>query len=182
MTLKFNLSKEDYINYNLYYIKTSKQNRRVFITNKYLFPIIWLIIAFVFSIFIPDSMLVNLITWLIGTVLWLTFWPKSYYRRSRNYITKQINDGNTESLLGNKTITLNEETIDYSSENEVLSSNASYKYSSVEKIGIDYNCIFIFVSSVSAIIIPLSAFENNEQKDNFLNIVSGKSGIEILNH
>ncbi len=179
MTLKFNLLKEDYINYNLYFNKTSEQRRRSFIVNKYAFPVILLIIFVILSSFVLDSLLTNLIIWFIISVLWLMFWPKYYMKKISESITQEINQGNTESLLGDKIVTLGEKTIDYSSENKVCSSNASYKYSSIERIGIDYDCIFIFVSSISAIIIPFSAFQSSEQKDEFLNIISEKSGIKF---
>ena len=51
------------------------------------------------------------------------------------------------------------------------------KYSSIEKIAICAQAIYIYISVQQASIIPLSVFETEEQKAAFLAFIHNKAGI-----
>jgi hypothetical protein len=49
MKLEFNITEEDYINFNMHHIDTSKTYRRTIFKQRYIVPIVFLIVPFVLA-------------------------------------------------------------------------------------------------------------------------------------
>ena len=51
------------------------------------------------------------------------------------------------------------------------------RYSVIEKVVIGNDCVYLFINSVKAILIPISAFESNEQRESFQVFIQEKIGL-----
>ena len=91
----------------------------------------------------------------------------------RKSVVKLMNEGNTEDLLGEQSIILKEEYL----ENTSTSGCEQLKYSMIEKIEMDVECMYIYKNSISAFVIPFSAFSSQEEKDKFIKMLKEKSNM-----
>jgi hypothetical protein len=92
-------------------------------------------------------------------------------------IKLQLRSGKKNDFIGNSTLFLNDDFI----ENANSSITSQVKYSSVEKICFGYNCFFLYIGAIKAIIVPVSAFTDDSIKQKFLYLLKQKTGLDVLN-
>lgn len=77
---------------------------------------------------------------------------------------KIIKEGENKNILGEKTIVLTSENIIETG----LSNEEKIKLNSIQKIEETEEHLFIYISSMSAFIVPIRAFEDIKSKDEFI--------------
>jgi len=95
-------------------------------------------------------------------ILWAIFYPKHVKKLVVKRISKLLNEGSTNGILGKHTFTINKDGMVYATEY-----NES-KCSLIEQIVETDQHIFIYISSLVAYIIPKRIFKNAEEKSDFL--------------
>jgi len=109
---------------------------------------------------------------IVIAVLWIIIFPKFYARLIRNSVKKYIREGKSNDFIGRQKLTLKDDCIE-----EISNTTTSRtKYSAVERIEYDKNCIYIYIGALKAILIPLSAFLDLEQKNKFMDFLKQKTG------
>ncbi|MGM7636796.1 hypothetical protein [Bacillus sp. Hm123] len=77
MEINYNLTEEDYLNFNMFHVKNSKAVKRVLNMQRFLTPILFIIASFVFSKVGSMPFLGLFITFLVVSILWIIFYPRS---------------------------------------------------------------------------------------------------------
>ena len=171
MTIKYTVSEQDFINFNLFHFKHSRQNKieRFFATYG-----IGILALVGIAAFFHDN-IAALVLGVGFVVLYVILFQRFFNRTIEREAKKIIDTGRVDDFLGSQKTTLKDDHIE-----EVFRRSKSItKYSSVERIGYGYGCIFVYLGPVRAIIIPVvSAFSNDEQRDKFINILKEKTGKE----
>lgn len=150
MEIRYRLTEEDYVNFNMFHVKNSKSARRMLNVQRFVTPIIFLAFAYIFSNIADASLFGLLITFSIAGVLWILFYPAYFYRVIMRNAKKMIKDGNNEGLLGEHHLVMTEEGI---------VDSTSFGETKVSWLGIkdfqeDSGYFYLYNSAVSAYIIP----------------------------
>jgi hypothetical protein len=166
MKLEYEITKQDYIDFNIYHMTHSETVKRSLFIQRFIFPIIFLVLP-IFLIKITD---IPLWYWfsvfIISSVLWIIFYPKFLKKSVERKISKMLAEGKTTGILGNHSFSFTEEGfVDKTEFSET-------RYNLIEKVVESETHIFIYVSALMAYIIPIRIFGSVDEKKNFLSILS----------
>ncbi len=166
MKLSFEITEQDYIDFNMTHFDTSKTIRNSY-RKSY---ISGAVLLFALPFVIPPPVEGYLILWrglLWGSaVLWLLFYTKLLKNRFRQNILKMLREKDN-SFLGQKELELREDGIlTSSSASETLTA-----YSGINDIIEGPTGIYLYNSAFSAIMVPKRAFADERQKKEFIEFV-----------
>jgi hypothetical protein len=163
MKIAFDLTKEDLIAFNLHRQQSSSTLRRQRRLVAGIFVVTGLVIAaFLLRHPFPSELSV---CWMAVAVFLLTplFLPGSYRRNTIRLVGRLIDEGRNRSLLGRREITMTP--VDLCAASELRSTTVRWK--AVERIEEDLQYLYIYVSSLEAIIIPRRAFAGDSDFEAF---------------
>ena len=163
MKIKYNLTEDDYINFNICHMKNSKSLKRTMMINRFLTPLIFLVMPFVLGNISNISFGYWAVIFVLTYIFWVSLYEKNVYKINRKRIRKMLKENSNEGLIGEKVLEIDGDNIgvkDDSGENNI-------NIKSIKNIIEDEEYIFIYVNSVAAIIVPIRVFENKEDKEKF---------------
>ena len=164
MKIDYQLTKQDYIDFNMNYMSNSKTVKRVFVAQRYITPIIFFLVAFVMTK-VTTIVAGNLYRGAIVCYgLWIAFYPTYFRWASSKRILKIIAEDKSEEMLGKRCLTLTEKSIF----NLTPSGESKTDWKDIKKITETQKHIFIFISSASAYILPARVFKNEDEKKKFM--------------
>lgn len=166
MKLEYEITKQDYIDFNIYHMNHSITMKRSLFIQRFFIPIIFLILP-IFLVKITDTPLLYWFgVFIISFVLWIIYYPKFFKKSVERNISKMLEEGKTTGILGNHIFLYTEEGVVDKTEFSETS------YNLIEKVVESEAHIFIYVSAVMAYIIPIRIFGSVDEKENFLNILN----------
>lgn len=168
MKIDFQLTEQDYIDFNVYHMENSKTIKKSVFIQRYIISLIFLIAPFVFYNFADIPFSISMAIFGIIYVIWIAFYPQYLKKSVAKRISKMLEEGNNSDFLGSHSISLTEEGLEESSR----LGETKKSWSAIERIDITEAHIFIYASAVSAYIIPTRAFENMKQIDEFIDMLN----------
>lgn len=170
MKFMYELSKQDIIDFNLFHILYAKSTRQSYYFRRYIFSLSFLTLPFLLAQFTE----IRFEYWLAIFILYYIYWVVTYPKRIKNMISKKISrmvdKGKTDSVLGTHNLTVSQEGIvDKSEQTEAVT-----QFRDIDNIVEDKEHIYIYVNADSAHIIPIKIFENEAQKHEFLEYLRQK--------
>lgn len=164
MQINYSLTEEDYLNFNMFHIKNSKTAINAMKKQRFLPPILFLILSFVFSAAGDVSFLGMFITFFLISILWVIFYPKYFYSYVIRNTKKMVKEGKNGDLLGNHTMMMTKEGIvDSTSIGET-----KVNWSGMMNFKEDNDYFYLYNSSISAYIIPKRELKDIEKIRNYL--------------
>jgi len=170
MTIEFNVTVDDFIAFNLFHFKNSPAFQRQLLITRSAFAFI---LAAILSL--PCPVLVGQLSYVaflfpivgivVGIIAFLAY-PRMHEQNLRKQLPKMLNEGGNEGVIGKQKIVITPEAVI----NETPAGEQKAFWSSVDKIVETSDYIFLYVSSMSAAIIPRSAFPSEEQRNAFLEL------------
>lgn len=158
MELRYNLTEEDYLNFNLFHFKNSKAANRALNIQRFLSPIIFMAFPFVLSKMGNMSFAGLFISFLVVSILWIVFYPRYFYSFVMRNTKRFIREGKNEGLLGEHRMLLTEEGLVDSTTN----GETKVTWAGIQAIDEDQYYIYLYNTSVSAYILPKRDLENVE--------------------
>lgn len=172
MKYEYELTKQDFIDFNLFHLMYAKSTRRSYFIRRYIFSLSFLTLPFILVKFTN----IQLGYWLIIFTLYYIYWVVAYPKRIKNMVTNRISrivdKGKTVSVLGTHLLTISQEEI----VDKSLQTEARTKFSDIANIVEDKDHIYVYVNADSAHIIPNSIFFNEVQKQGFLDLLRQRVG------
>ena len=150
MEIYYELTEEDYINFNLYHIKHSKMGKRALTLQRFLSPLLFIIVAYLYAVIGDLPFLPLFITFFVMSILWIIFYPKYFYGLIARNAKKMIKEGKNDGLLGNHQLKFMEDGLVDTSANK----ETKVTWAGITSIQEDDGYIFLYNSSVSAYILP----------------------------
>lgn len=164
MELEFELIEEDYINYNIDHAKKSSSVKKNIMTQRLLGPILFLTIPFVIRRYTEIPLWYWLTLFGICSVVWIVFYPKYFNWEMTRRVKKMLKEGNNENIFIKRKITLSSQGIlEISAIGET-----NIAWEKVEKVEETDEYIYIYISSISAHIIPKRVFKDENEKQMFI--------------
>ena len=173
MRLEYNLSAQDYINFNLSYAETSPTVKKSMMRARITGPIMFLIMPFVMKNVSNIPFAYWMVLFSLTAIGWFFLMPYSIKRRTIKQVHQMLLEkGN--NFLGHKVLELQPNGImTKGMEDETLTS-----YKSVEDVTQYQGGVYIYTSSVSAIMISPEAFRSEAHRQEFLQELYAKINIK----
>lgn len=170
MDFEYILSKQDYIDFNVFHISYSDSMRRSVFIQRYIPPIGFLILPFILILVTTIPLWYWLTVFVFTSILWIAFYQKYIERSISKRISKMLDEGENEGkgILGKHKFSFSKEGIVDICEHSELKT----KLNAIENIVEAKEHIFIYISPVSAFIIPNRVFESGAHKRDFLEMLS----------
>lgn len=167
MKLNFSLNEQDVINFNLYHFRNSKFTQRRLFFLRLLIPV-WAVLVFLFlnrSNLDLTSILWNSPLFAFG-ILWYFFSDKLYYWRLKNNVKNLLKEGRNQGMIGVQNVELTDEALIVENESGVF----KHVLKAIHRLEEGDGYLFLYVTSLSAFIVPLHVFQNSE-KESFVSAI-----------
>lgn len=168
MEIKGKLENQDIINYNLYHFRHSKSIQKRAKIVSVVGPVLFGIGTFI------AYKTTNIPLWfwagifVIASIVWYQSYPKRLEFALTRNVSKMLEEGDNDGMMDESVITLDEDGLSkVNSKKEIR-----IKWSSVSKIAYDGENIFIYDTSISALIIKDDMFDSKEHKKEFVNMLN----------
>ena len=175
MTIHYKVSEKDYVNFNKNYLKNSKLNK--------LLNIFYILIPILFFLTYgldvlrsttSEEMITNIIASILAVLIFIIV-MLVFNKLIFPFIIKLSLKGGKNDFIGKQTLTLYDDFMEDG--NSQMTSRINY--TSVEKICYEYDCFFIYLGTIKAIIIPVASFSDTTQRDEFITIMKQKTGLDV---
>jgi hypothetical protein len=172
---KITLNDDDYILFNQYHLLNSPSGKKSLMSLRFIIPFICFMFITIFCIAGSDFelILIESILMTIISIFGIGFSKKKILKSMNKRIIKLKKEGrlpySNEAILKFDDEKIHEITPD--TENVT-------KYSLIEKIAVTENVIYIYISSLQAFILPVTAFSGEMEKLKFLEFMNMK--VDIL--
>ena len=164
MELEFELLEKDYINFNINNAKKSSSLKKSIFRQRILGPIIFLIIPFIIKTYSEIPIWYWFIIFGALSVVWIIFYPKYIEWEMARRVRKMLKEGNNENLFARRKIIISDKgVLERSSFGET-----NMKWKQIDKVEEIVDYIYIYISSVSAHIIPKRVFRDENEKQTFI--------------
>lgn len=168
MKIKYKNSIDDFIKWGMYSFKKDLSIQKRINLLRIIIPCI---ISFTFTVMvlidkkdIIDSTL--LISWITIILLWIIFYPKIIELRYKKELKRSFSK--VKRIYSEKVLTIDK----FGIRNENKDGFAKFLWNEIERV-VDVNTyIYICIDDLSAIIIPNSAFKNEEERKELLKVIN----------
>jgi hypothetical protein len=175
MTVEFNIDAADFEDWNFYHNLHSPTARRNYLWGWFLPPAMWLIVfGLIWQLAdqkrgTPLRTFLDLLPLFFPVPFLLIYYPFAYRRKLKKIIKGMVNEGKNRSLFGKHQVILSADGIQ--DLRELQRTWTSWK--AVERIVKMNSCAYIYVSGLSAIIIPVRAFASESEFESFVQEAEG---------
>ena len=167
MQINYQLTKDDYIAFNMHHMNYSPTFKKSIFIQRYIVSIIFLLVPFI----LKDSSDIPFLYWLsvfaIVYIAWVAFYDKYLKWNVTRKISQMIDEGKNTDMLGERSLQLTECGILQTSS----LSESKITWDVIEDVVETKEHIFIYINALSGYVIPIRAFANAAQKDEFLGIL-----------
>ncbi|WDV46423.1 YcxB family protein [Clostridiaceae bacterium M8S5] len=167
MEINYQLTEKDIIDFNIHHLKTSPALKKSVFIQRIIGPLIDIPAIFIAHKLTNISLLYWSVIFISMAILWYAFYPKHIEKRYKKQVSKMFAEGKNKDLFAPSTLNISEDEIVRSSQYKT----SKFEWSSVDKIDIGSNHIFIYDSAVSAVIVPFSAFNTDNERKTFLSLL-----------
>ena len=109
MEINFEVTKEDYIKFNLYHVENSPSQNRNFILLRYLVPVLFSIpIYFIGTNLFKQPSVYWAIVAVLFSVIWIITYPKQYRALVKKETEKLISEGDNSEIFGQKNMIIDD--------------------------------------------------------------------------
>lgn len=164
MEISYKLTEEDYLDFNLNHGNNSPSIKKSILIQRLMGPVIFFMASFLTAKRTGIPLWYWFILFGIVSIIWYAFYPKYINWEVSRRTLKMLKEGNNKNILEERTITLTAEGIKETS----LNKEERVAWESIEKIEETQRNIYVYLSSISAFIIPIRAFKDIKSKNEFI--------------
>ncbi|MEF9951374.1 MAG: YcxB family protein [Clostridium sp.] len=168
MKIKYDITKDDYIKFNLYHLESSPNVKKEIIIHRLVIPLLLVGLSAAFYVLLGMPMYIGVPLFVGIGILWSIFYPKFYRKNALKNVSKMIDNGLQSSGVSKNTINVLDEGIHSSSR----AGQTINRWDEVKKVHETDEHIFIYVTEKIAHVVPKRAFENEEQEKEFIEIIN----------
>lgn len=150
MEISYTIDEAAFSDFNLYHVKNSKSAQKSLNLQRFLGPVLFLLIPIIFSDLLELPFIGIFIPFLLISILWLIFYPAYFYRFVNKAAQKMIKEGKNEGIFGEHTMQFTEEGLLETSR----AGESKVYWGNIEQLGEDANNFYLYNSAISAFIIP----------------------------
>ncbi|RDW17394.1 YcxB family protein [Oceanobacillus chungangensis] len=164
MKINYNLTEDDYLKFNLFHMKNSKSVMRSLNIQRFLTPVFFILISYLFSKIAETPFLFAFIPFFIMSILWIIFYPKFFYKTIIRNVKKMIREGQNGGLIGEHHMIFTKDEITESTSTD----ETKVKWSGIQAFKEDNDYFYLYNSSVSAYILPKRELTNVDEVKGYI--------------
>lgn len=154
----YELTEQQFVEFNLYHAKHSTAVQRSLINQRFVVPIVYLVLPFIMAPIFDLSWWALMIPFVLFAVLWILAFPAYFYWNIKRVSRKMVNEGRNEGLLGPRELFIDSEGV-----REVTANGEAHvRWSGIEKCGQDERNVYLYNGAMSALIVPKHAVSDWE--------------------
>jgi len=165
MKLNYELTEQDYLDFNIYHSKHSPTIKKSILLQRALGPVVFLIAPFLAIRITNIPLWYWLAIFFISSIIWFVFYPKYFNWELSRRVSKLLNEGKNLDMVGSRSINLTQDGLIESTPH----SESKVGWDMVEMINETEDYIYIYISAVSAYIVPIRVFKDAKEKETFRN-------------
>ncbi|WP_423189796.1 YcxB family protein [Alkalibacterium sp. f15] len=151
MIINYELIEEDFLRFNLHHIEESPSQKKIYWGLRILLPLFCAVVIYLVGTALFDQAYVYWSILAIGFFIgWVSYYPTQHKKILLDQTRKLLSEGDNSSLFGKKTMTIKEDVVTVTGEDEQV----QIKRENIKTIKQYEEMILLYNSSVSAIIIP----------------------------
>lgn len=168
----YSLDEKDYLEFNRFHFNTASANRKITLLLRLFVPVMLIVLSLPTFVNHEDmyEVLISGVICVITSVIWF-FAVKPLCMLNIKVSMKFMKKDGKLPYGKNVQIYFNEEEIHETTE----VAESKVKYSNIEKIAEGSQAVYIYIGAAQAFIIPLSVFETEVQKNEFLLFINSKN-------
>jgi len=166
MKLQYELTNQDFIDFNINFIETSPVMKRSLLIQRIMFPILLLASPATLSNLFDVPFMVLMTLFGVLAILWALFYLKWFKFRIARKSEKLIASGKVPGIVGPHELFIEQGII-----SDKTSANIT-RYETIEKVVESRTHIFIYVSQVMAYIVPKKVFTTPSEMETFRGILT----------
>lgn len=161
MELKYEITQEDYMGFNLYHLKNSPTHHKNYLFIRYGLSVLSSLIMILIGTQLFNQPLLYWVIIAVGfLIIWIINFPKRYDKQLRKQILKVLKEGDNSSFFGHKTMTIDDEKIHVVDE---FMTEVTLK-KNIKSVKVLDELILIYISGLSAYIIPTRNLTGEEKE------------------
>lgn len=150
MEISYNLTEDDYINFNLYHMNNSKTGIRALRLQRFLFPVFFIALSSFMAIILDISLIFMLVYSLLFSIIWIIFYPKYFNRTIVKNVRKMLREGDNKGILGDQHMSLKDEGIVVTTK----TGETKVNWAGINILKEDENNFYLYVGAMNAYLIP----------------------------
>jgi YcxB-like protein len=162
MELEYNLDNQDIVNFNIFHFTNSPLIRKQTILVRFGISTLYILIGALFS-YIEKSYFF-IIVFLILSVTWFLFYKKYLLNKTRKNVSKMLQEDKNKGMIGKQKIIIESNKIFEITDYSIIEHNNKF----LNKIVNDEKYYFLYLTSISAQVIPKTAFKDENQEKEFV--------------
>ena len=166
MKLQYELTNQDFLDFNINFIETSPVMKRSLLIQRIMFPILLLASPATLSNLFDVPFVVLMTLFGVLAILWALFYLKWFKYRIARKSEKLIASGKVPGIVGPHELFIEQGVI-----SDKTSANIT-RYETIEKVVESRTHIFIYVSQVMAYIVPKKVFTTPSEMETFRGLLT----------
>jgi hypothetical protein len=169
--LSYELSEQDYIDFQLDYVSHANNIKQQISKNRILVSIFYIIIAASMLLIFNNNYkyIVSIFIIIAGSYHVITF-RQQYIKKVIKMVKKMTESGKADKTLGKKEILLEDDILTYTEE----TGTTVITIDKLKEIRESLSCIFLYKDDISAFIISKKAFPSKEDERQFYNFIESR--------
>lgn len=167
MKIKYEITKDDYLKFNMYHLETSKGVKKELLIHRVIIPILLVAAAFAFTVLTGIGIVFSLPIFLIAAIAWAVYYPKFYKKNAMKNLDKMFSRGLQSASASKYVLNVKDEGIFASSQ----AGQTLHKWSDIVRFYETDEHIFLYVTDKIAHVIPKRCFKNHEEETEFMDII-----------
>ncbi len=166
MNLEYEFTEQDYIEYNLYHYQNSPSTKRLLLIQRYGVALLFMILAPLMHLISQVPFSYYLISFAIASIVWIVLFPKIVEQSMKKRILKMVEEGKRNYLFGRHELRITQDGI------HGKTGVSETTWHRIERAVETEKHVLVYLNSITAFVVPKSAFGSQEEKDRFLEEVS----------
>lgn len=167
MKINYELTKDDYIQFNMNHISKSKTIKRTLFIERYIISIMFLIVPFMLKGRSEATTIFYYAPFILIFALWVIFFPKYFKYSVKRRLLKMLDSGKGSSMFGQQNLSIT----DYGIFEFDNMEKSKVTLKDVEKVEVTADHIYIYINSADAYIIPMRAFKTLSEKNELIDLL-----------
>jgi hypothetical protein len=166
MKIDYTLTEDDYLRYNIHHFMHSPALRNNRLLLRFATPLLTVAILILLTGPVPWTLTVCAVVY----IAWVIVWPFLHRQSVKRTVAKMMRDGRGNEFVGEFSLELADDRMRGSGNGRVTETD----YDRIERIVADGDVHYVYVGSISAYILPDSAFRDEGEKLRFFDLLEEK--------
>ncbi|MBS4025892.1 MAG: YcxB family protein [Clostridia bacterium] len=166
MEIKYEVIKEDVLDFNMYVLSKSSTAKRSLFLQRFAGPVIFMIFALLLNVLRDESVFIY-VPFVIASLIWVLLYPRYFTRHVEKHVSKMLNEGENKAMVGKHILSVNpDEIIETTDVGET-----KIRWNAIQKIVVTERQVYIFFGEMMAFIIPLRSFDEDIKLQDFVGTI-----------